>query len=386
MSALIRTVVHFDDSLEFGGTEQALLHLMAGLDRRRWRPVLLHHPVPGVAPLIEGASRQGCETRAVPPMRTRRDAPSGLPALVRVLRAERPAVFHAHLTSALGCKYAILAASFCRIPVIVGTLQLLLDLVPGYRYAASQHLVSACIHRYIAVSDAIARWMHERFHVPARKLCVVPNAVPIPTSPRPTDLRLRYALAGSTSRPIVLTAARLDIQKGLLYLLEAAVHVPQAQFVVAGEGPDRANLEARARALGVGERVVFLGFRHDVPDLLASCDLFVLPSLFEGLPLSVLEAMAAGKPVLASRVPGTDEVVLHGVTGLLVPPRDPLALADGIRVLLSSPELSARLAAAAAARLCREFSVERMVQRTSAVYDELLAGRRAPAHALTHTR
>jgi glycosyltransferase involved in cell wall biosynthesis len=183
---------------------------------------------------------------------------------------------------------------------------------------------------------------------------------------------------GASERPIVLTLARLDRQKGLYYLLEAAALVPEAVFVLAGEGPEWPALEAQARALGLTKRVILLGYRDDVSDLLASCDVFVLPSLFEGLPLSVLEAMAAGKPVVATAIGGTDEAVVDGVTGLLVPPADPAALAKGIRMVLSDPVLSARLGAAGRARAHEQFSAEAMVRRVSDVYDELLDSRQAP--------
>ena len=124
-------------------------------------------------------------------------------------------------------------------------------------------------------------------------------------------------------RPIVLTVARLDPQKGHRYLLAAATEVPEAVFALVGEGGERAALENQARTLGVAERVRFLGHRDDVPELLAACDLFVLPSLYEGLPLSVLEAMAAAKPVVATAIDGTTEAVVHEVTGDPGPTRRP---------------------------------------------------------------
>ena len=122
----------------------------------------------------------------------------------------------------------------------------------------------------------------------------------------------------------------------------------------------------------MADRVHFLGFRSDVPDLLAACDIFVLPSLCEGLPLAILEAMAAWKPVVATAISGTDETVVHGVTGLLVPPADPAALAGAIQSLLADPEASRRLGLAGRARVAREFLVETMVARVEAVYQELL--------------
>jgi glycosyltransferase involved in cell wall biosynthesis len=121
--------------------------------------------------------------------------------------------------------------------------------------------------------------------------------------------------------------------------------------------------------------VKFIGHRWDIPQLLASCDLFVLPSLYEGLPISVLEAMAAGKPIVATAIGGTDEAVIHGATGLLVPPRDSAALAAAIRLLLSDSRLSARLAKAGKERAMKEFSLGAIVRGVTAVYEELIKTR-----------
>jgi glycosyltransferase involved in cell wall biosynthesis len=180
-------------------------------------------------------------------------------------------------------------------------------------------------------------------------------------------------LTGSTERPVVLTPARLNKQKGHSYLLEAVALVPEAVFVLAGDGPERANLERQARELGLDNRVLFLGYRQDIPDLLASCDLFVLPSLFEGFSLSILEAMAADKPVIASRIGGNAEAVVHGKTGILVPPASPTALAAAIRTVLSDQGLAQRLAAAGKARVYQKFSAAIMVQRVTQIYEEILS-------------
>jgi glycosyltransferase involved in cell wall biosynthesis len=161
---------------------------------------------------------------------------------------------------------------------------------------------------------------------------------------------------------------------GLNHLLAAAACVPGAVFVLAGDGPQRGALEAESRRLGIAERVVFLGHREDVPALLSCCDLFVLPSLFEGLPVSVLEAMAAARPVIATAIGGTDEAVVHGKTGLLVPPGDSAALATSIQLLLADRAMADRLAQAGRARVEQEFSAETMTDRVSLLYDEVLAG------------
>src|SRR5438093_3072568 len=300
---MTRTVVHFLDSPEFGGTEQAVLHMLAGLDRRYWQPVLFHHPEPGITPLLKGAEALNVKLRQVPRMQDKRSFITRLPQFVRELRAEHPAVFHAHLSGPLACKDGLLAAALARIPAVVATAQLFVNL-PLRRFTHAQHrFVSTIVDRYIAVSHEVATRLGKTFRIPAAKINVVHNGIPLSPFNRPANAALRAALTGgSTGRPIVLTAARLAEQKGHCYLLKAAVLVPEAIFILAGDGPERANLEAQARELGLNKRVLFLGYRHDVPDLLACCDLFVLPSLFEGLPLSILEAMAASKPVIASAV------------------------------------------------------------------------------------
>jgi glycosyltransferase involved in cell wall biosynthesis len=149
--------------------------------------------------------------------------------------------------------------------------------------------------------------------------------------------------------------------------------VPSARFVFAGEGPERDVLEAKTRALGISERVAFLGARSDIPALLASCDVCVLPSLYEGLPLAALEAMASRKPVVATRIGGTDEAVVDGENGLLVPARDPSALAAALNALLEDPERARNMGAAGRERVARLFSTERIVAGVSAVYEEILA-------------
>jgi glycosyltransferase involved in cell wall biosynthesis len=370
---MTRTVVHFLESAEFGGNEQSLLHLLAGLDRRRWRPVLFHHPEPGLKPLVERARRLDVTLRPVPRMQ-RGQALVRMPEFVRELRRERPAVFHAHLNWNMACKFGLIAAVLARTPVIVATSQLFVEYqlpLKAFVYVL-QRLLARGVDRYLAVSDHVAARLCQTYGLSATKVCVVHNSVFPAAFKRPANAELRAKLTGATARPIVLSLARLDKQKGHCYLLEAAVLVPEALFVLAGDGPERPALEAQARALGLNGRVAFLGYREDVCDLLASCDLFVLPSLFEGLPLSVLEAMAAAKPVVATAIGGTDEAVVHGETGLLVPPADSAALAGAIRTALSEPILSRRLGAAGRARVREEFSAETMVRRITEIYDELL--------------
>ena len=382
---MTRTVVHFVDSSAFGGNEQALLHLLAGLDRRRWRSVLLHHAEPGLAPLLEGARRLNVKTKIVPKLWRMRTI-AGLPRFLHQLRLECPAVFHAHLNWLLSCKYGLLAAALSRVPAIIATAQQFMEPPWGRTVNLQQRLFEKSLDRYIAVSGAVAQQLCQTFRVPPHKVQVIHNSIPSSGFDGPANQALRSALSRGTDHPILLTVARLDLQKGHTYLFKAIRQFPDAIFVMAGDGPARTVLETQAHDLGIDNRVIFLGHRKDIPDLLASCDVFVLPSVYEGLPLSVLEAMAAGKPVVATAVGGTPEAVVEGETGFLVPPGDPAALATAIQRLLSNPSLAQKMGAVGRVRVRQEFSSATMVQRVTQTYEELLdrhgRARHYPNHEL----
>jgi glycosyltransferase involved in cell wall biosynthesis len=371
-----RTVCYYTDTAGFGGAEQSLLNLVAGMERANWQTVLIYHEAPGLEPLLAGARK--LEMALFPVARM----PEGLvgarrvPGFVARLRRLRPAVFHAHLIWPLACKFGLMAAILARVPAIVATEQVFVKFKLDASIYLQQRLVAAGVDRYLPVSQDLARRLRARLHIPIQKMQVIYNGIALTPFERPSDAALRASLNRDSGRPIILTAARLDEQKGLRYLVEAAARVPEAQFVIAGDGPERASLEAQVSARGLQDRVIFLGFRRDIPELLAVCDLFVLPSLYEGLPVSLLEAQAAGKPVIATAIGGTDEVVVSGETGLLVPPADPAGLATAIRTLLADPSIGRRLALSGRARIQQEFSAGGMVRQVTQVYDDLLTRRK----------
>ena len=368
-----RCVLHYVDSDIFGGNEEAALHLLGSLDRARYEPALLHHGGTGIARLTDGAGELGIRTHAVPRVDRRRRF-AGLFRLWQAVRAERPAIFHAHLSWPLACKYGVHAAWLARVPGIVGTAQLYMELrgSPHYPLALRPH------RRIIAVSEEVKARYAENLRVPARKLVVVRNGILVPPPNPSADVALRAELLRGRPNYLVFTPARLHPQKGHAVLLAAAAQVPEATFVLAGDGPLRTELEQKARALGVADRCVFLGYRPDVPVLLAAADLVVLPSLFEGLPVSVLEAMAAQRPVVATAIGGTDEAITHDQTGLLVPAGDSTALATAIQRVRGDRALAQRLATAGRQRVEREFSSTKTATGVMKVYDEIMAEVAAP--------
>ncbi len=365
-----RTVVCYTDSTGFGGAEIAMLNLIEGLDRRVWRPVLFHHTSPGLSPLVTRARDLEIETDIFESLPGHWDV-AWLREFRRRIRRHGARLFHAHLQWPLASTYGIVSAWLARVPVVAT--QHLFGEIETPRSRRMQKAVSGAVDVYIAVSEHLASELYPRIIHPGKKIRVIRNSVrDVRATGTEAAAVLRRALGAGGERPIVLTLARLEKQKGIRYLIEAAALVPDALFLVAGEGPDRAELEGLSRSAGVADRFLFLGYRRDGRELLAACDLFVLPSLFEGLPLSVLEAMAAGKPVVATKVGGTDEAVEHDVTGLLVTPRDSAALASAIREVLSRTQLAQRLGEAGEARARRDFNPRIMVERTVGIYEELL--------------
>ena len=189
---------------------------------------------------------------------------------------------------------------------------------------------------------------------------------------------MRRELGVASGAPLVGTVGRLDWYKAQQYFIQAAKlireAVPGARFLIAGEGEKRAGLEAQAAELGLREDVIFAGHRRDIPEIMAAIDVFSLSSVSEGFGRAAVEAMACGKPVVATRVGGLAEIVEDGVTGRLVPPSDAAALAGAIIGLLKDRELASALGAAGRKR-AEIFSIARSAGKVQEVYDAVLSGR-----------
>jgi glycosyltransferase involved in cell wall biosynthesis len=214
---------------------------------------------------------------------------------------------------------------------------------------------------------------------------VILNAVELPAKQDDRSqqrVELRQELGLALNAPIALTVGRLTKQKGQTYLLQAIPAVlracPEAALVFVGDGPLKLDLQAEARQLRVAERVHFLGLRQDVSKLLQAADIFVLPSLWEGMSMALLEAMAEGVPVVASDVEGINDLITDQVEGLVVPPRNPDMLAKAITSLLGNEDLREQLSQAAYEKVQREFSLERMSKQYENVFWGLLKNRTAP--------
>lgn len=260
--------------------------------------------------------------------------------------------------------------ALARVPVRIASRR---DLNPGRtRHQLALQKAAYRFAHYVVANSSAARDMLLTEGVDARKTLVIPNGVDTQSS------------AGRTTRPIrtVITVANLRPEKQHDMLLEAAARLLRSgrdlRFQIVGGGPLRTVLEHQAAALGLSDRVTFLGHRDDVPALLGAADLYVLPSRTEACPNGVLEAMAAGLPVVACAVGGLLDLVQHGRTGMLVPPCDAESLATAIAGLVDRPEQAHAIGEAARADIAERYSFDSMVDQFETLYERMARGAADP--------
>jgi sugar transferase (PEP-CTERM/EpsH1 system associated) len=363
-------VAHVIPSLQVGGLQKVVVRLV---DRFRGRMDHLVLTPAGDGPLrprfgpgvdvIALAERPGS-----PKLNTLR--------MARVFRAWRPDVVH---TRNWTCIDAVLGARLAGVPVVIHGEHGREAGDPEGRNALRRRvrrLLAPLVTEFVAVSRDLARWLVEDVGVPAAKVTQIYNGVDTEAF-SPADKEAARRTLGIRDGAVVIgTVGRLDPVKDHRGLLEAFGRIarhPQAQLVVVGDGPCRAELEQVGRRLGLDGRVLMLGERQDVARILRALDVFALPSLGEGISNALLEAMASGLPVIATRVGGNPELVDHGVTGTLVSPRSAEALAAAFDRYLLDPALIRKHGEAGRQRALRDFSLDRMFGAYDSLYSRLLA-------------
>jgi glycosyltransferase involved in cell wall biosynthesis len=240
-------------------------------------------------------------------------------------------------------------------------------------------LMSRLTARTIAVSEPVKELLC-RLGLDRRKVVLVPNGADVNRHASPGDCARILTELGLEGKKVVVCVGRLIPGKGQRFLVEGFATVvrrhPETVLLLAGDGPERRALESQIGSLGLAAHIRLLGARDDVAALLAVADAFVLPSLAEGIPLALLEAMAAGTPVVATAVAGNLDVVTDDRYGVLVPPENPSALADAVIGLLEDAGRAQALGESGRMRVREHFDIERMFAATAAIYDEALAGAR----------
>jgi glycosyltransferase involved in cell wall biosynthesis len=389
-------VMHVITRLDYGGSAQNTLLTALGHTRSRFEPVV----VTGTAGRADAQGGQaatdanrsrlvqaGIRCVLVPslqrPLRPFADL-WALGALLRLMRAESPSIVHAH-TSKAGI-LARLAAWMARVPVVVHTphghvFYGHFSRPASWLFLQLERLWARGTARMIALTEA-ERDEHLERHVGAPEhFRVIPSGIDLEpfwnvadgVGPRPQGFQCPVGTR------IVGSVGWLTAVKGHRVLIEAVARLkpahPELQVMILGSGPLQDELMTLGARLGMGPSIHLLGMRRDVPACLAAMDLFVLPSLNEGMGRALVEAMAAGRPVIASRVGGVPAIVHNRQNGLLVPPGDPAALANAIEELLRRPDWARELGAAGRKTIDLRFGAREMVRAVEAVYDEALAER-----------
>lgn len=370
------SILYVIDNLEFGGGERGFAQLAAAL-HGRYRIAFACEPGGVLAERLPalGVRIHAISFRRQISLRRLRD-------LAAVIRTERVDLVHS--MGARADVAARLAARLARVPA-VSTIAMFAERFDVSRlrrlfYRLLSRLTERTCAGLIAESDAIRTTLLRDHGLPAARVVRIYRGVELDDGPGGAGATeaLRASLGLPISAPVVGTVGRLVYQKAQDVFLRAAAlvrrEIPDARFLVVGEGPQRAALERLRGELGLDAVCRFTGFRRDVAALLGAMDVFTLPSILEGFPQVLLEALAQSRPVVATRIDGVTELIDDGVSGRLVPAGDAVALAAALIDLLQDRAQAEKLAQAGRQLVKARFSVTRMVQDVDAFYQAVLRG------------
>jgi len=363
-------VLQLIDGLKIGGAEVLLRDLVHGL---RDADFQVSVGFSSSGPIQESIRDMGISPTRLP--RLTRVDPILFSSMCQLIRRERPQIVHTHLFKS--DFHGRLAARLCKVPVIVSTahnVDAWARRMPlGYIYG----LTARFADRIIAVSDEVRDFQIRYTNTPPGKIVTIHNGVDVSVFENQIESgkAVRIELGLSESAPVIGIVGRLERQKDHKTFLEAAVRIkrslPEARFMIVGDGSLREELISRARALDLLPAAHFCGIRKDIPAVLAALDVLVFSSRWEGLPVTLLEGMAAGLPVVSTAVGGVPGVVIENETALLVSPGNPEALAKACLAVLHNKDLAGKLGAAGRQRVFEKYNMQSMISCTIELYRNL---------------
>ncbi|WP_287243158.1 MULTISPECIES: glycosyltransferase [unclassified Okeania] len=300
--------------------------------------------------------------------------PTTLTSLLKLIKQEKPNILHLHGYGA--ANFGRLASWLTGIPNIVHE-HAVFPNQPLYQTIADT-LLSPLTTKGIAVSEPVREFMISQRKIQPKKLETVIIGLPLAEfqAPKPDQIKVvRQELGILPDEQVITTVGRLDTQKGQIYLLKAASSIlrdfPKTRFLIVGDGPDMSMLQSYAEQEGISKQVIFTGFRKDVPALLTLSDVIAMPSLWEGFPLTLLEAVNMKKPVVGTPAPGIPDVISDWETGFIVPFKNSEMLAEKIIELLKDMEL-VQMMGDKAWEVCQNYDISNSVQRLATIYADLL--------------
>lgn len=369
-------VLHLIQGLEIGGLEIMVINLLEGIDRSRYRPSICCYDVFGS--LADGLSDKGISLHLIKrkpgidylyPLR-----------LGRFLTERRVDILHLHNPTAFF--YGTLAGEIARIPVIIYT-EHARDISVSTGVKMANRFLSKRVTKIVAVGESSKRYLVEREGIEEKRILTIYNGTDAKKFENIQNSQaLRDELGLTRHQRVIGIVARLDPIKNHACLIramrEVVTRLPGTRLLIIGDGPLRDDLRSLTAALDLEQHIKFLGARNNIPELLSVLDVFVLCSFSEGLSLTLVEACAAAKPIVASNVGGNGEVVEHQCNGLLVPSDESEALADAIMDILTNDGKAKRMGRMARKKFEEKFTLDIMVKKYESLYESCLRTKRRP--------
>ena len=364
-------LMHVIEDLGVGGLERVVVTICRTIARDRFEPSVL--VLRGSGALAAELAQIGVEVIDIGGAPGKGDY-FAFRKVAREARRRRVDLFHTHNTLPLFDAFAAARLTGVRGHVHTDHAR---DFPDKLRYMIAEHFASYFLDKIVAVSDDTKKNLVSYEKISPSRITVIPNGIDGERFTQPVDVAAIRGALGLSSGPVIGLGARLTEQKGVIYLLQAVVQLraqfPGLQVLIAGTGDQEEYLKRTTSELGIASAVHFLGVRLDLPDLVRAFDVFVIPSIWEGLPMALLEAFAARTPVVASDVGGVGKVIRHRENGSLVPARDPGALAAELAHVLAQPELRRQYSERARRTFEESYSADAMTRRYEAVYLEAVA-------------
>jgi len=365
-------VMQVTHDLAIGGLQQVVVHLCRSIDKTKYEVSVLC--LRDLGPLSEEIEPLKIRVRLLPQNDGKTDYVSFL-KVAQIIKQERPHILHTHNTQPLvdGTLGAILSG---RRPKIIHT-DHAREFPDKKRYMFAEWLVSHFVYKMVGVSDKTTENLHRYEKIPWKKLTTIPNGIDQSRFEHPVDRSLKKKELGiPEGSPLIGVISRIEKVKGISYLLQAMPSIlkvfPTLKLLIVGDGSERENLQIKSGQLGIQENVVFTGVRNDVHQLLQILDIYVLPSISEGLPMGLLEAMAAECPIIASNVGGIPGVVGSEISALLVNPGQPQELASAVILLLKDEQKRNIMASRLKEIFESRYSAAKMTKKYIKLYDNVL--------------
>lgn len=365
-------VLHLIDGLNVGGAEMLLCDLTSGLSEHGFR-ISVGYCTPG--PLVKYFTDRNIPAYHLP--RSGRVDPFLVWKMVSLIRSDFPQIVHTHLFKS--DFHGRLAARIAGVPVVISTLHNADGWAKQWPLGPIYGSTAVFTDKLIAVSDDVKKYHIEITKVPENKVIVIENGIQVQKFHDPAVLKGKIRAEFNIDNDILLFGiiARLKPQKDHVTFLKAASLIlkklPNARFLIIGDGPLHSDLQELAAELNISRAVIFTGLRDDIVNILAEIDVLVFSSVWEGLPVTLLEGMAAGKPVAGTKISGIDGPAVDQETALLVPVKDPEALAKVCIQLGEDPGLRRRFGIAGFERVSSKYNLDHMIENTASLYrSELL--------------